>query len=378
MHAMHLVHVFPSFQLGGTQVRMTRIINALGPSYQHSILSLDGNFDAINRIDASIRCAILDRPAANSSVAFWTQLYRLLVSVHPSLLLTYNWGAIDAILPARAGSICPVIHNESGFGAEEAAGRLKLRRVLTRRVLLNRIYATVVNSQTLLRIARNRYRIDPKKIRLIRNGIDTDRFRPQINRDLRAHWGLRNGELLFGFVGKFRPEKNLPFLLHAFAKANIAQAKLAMIGGGPAEQELMLLAAHLGIRDRVIFGPETNDPAPVFNALDVFVMSSLTEQTPNALLEAMASGLPAVSTDVGDIGDIVGATMPPQIAPLGDIHAYADFLRGLASDDGLRARLGAANRERCIERHSLTQMSRLFAELYEAAMSSGAKHLSRQ
>ena len=293
-------------------------------------------------------------------------------SAEPNLLLTYNWGSIDAILPARISSICPVIHNESGFGADEATG-LKLRRVLARRVLLNRIYATVVNSKTLLHIARSRYRIAPAKIKFIRNGIDIGRFRPDTNRELRGQLGLRDGELLFGFVGKFRPEKNLPFLLQAFAKAGLPQARLALTGAGPVREELASLASHLGIQNRVIFVPPTNNPAPVFNAFDVFVMSSLTGQTPNALLEAMASGLPVVSTDVGDVRDLLGASGSPQIAPLGDIRAYADCLRALASDPRLRAETGAVNRVRCVENHSLTQMSRQFAELYEAAASARSK-----
>jgi len=363
-----LVHVFPSFGTGGTELRISRVINALGPVYRHTILPLDGNSDAAARIDPSISCTILERPRVKSGLKLWLELDRMLRSAEPNLLLTYNWGSIDAILPARIGSICPVIHNESGFGADEATG-LKLRRVLARRVLLNRIYATVVNSRTLLQIARSRYRIAPAKIRFIRNGIDIGRFRPDTNRELRVQLGLGEGELLFGFVGRFRPEKNLPFLLQAFAKAGLTQARLALTGSGPVREELASLASHLRIEDRVIFVPATSNPAPVFNAFDVFVMSSLTEQTPNALLEAMASGLPVVSTDVGDVRDLLGASGPPQIAALHDIGAYADCLRALAVDPRLRAETGTANRARCVENHSISQMSREFAELYEAAVS---------
>ena len=273
----------------------------------------------------------------------------------PHLLLTYNWGAIEAILPARFRSICPVIHNESGFGPDEATG-LKRRRVLARRILLNRIYATVVNSKKLLEIALGPYGIDAARVRFIRNGIDVDRFRPARNPALRTSLGMDKRDVLFGFVGKLRAEKNLPLLLRAFAQAAIPNAGLALVGDGPCRSELTALAESLGITRSVFFLGYTENPAPMLHALDVFVMSSVTEQTPNALLEAMACGCAAISTDVGDAGELLQARGAPAIAPSGDVTAYTNCLRGMAADPDLRSRIAAENRARAIERYSLRRM----------------------
>jgi glycosyltransferase involved in cell wall biosynthesis len=348
-------------------LRITSVINALGPDFRHSILPLDGNCEAAARIDSSVGHAILPRPGVRSGWPFWVELYRILRAAKPHLLLTYNWGAIEAILPARFRSLCPVIHNESGFGPDEAAG-LKRRRVVARRFLLNRIYATVVNSKNLLQIALGQYGIAAGKVRFIRNGIDLERFRPARNRELRSRLSVGDEDVLFGFVGKLRGEKNLPLLLRAFTQAAIPNARLALVGDGPCRPELAALAESLGIAESVFFLGYTPDPAPVLNALDVFAMSSVTEQTPNALLEAMACGLAAISTDVGDARELLEASGAPAIAPSGDVAAYAGCLRGMAADASARARIAMDNRARAVERYSLPRMVDEFAALYRAAM----------
>src|ERR1700694_2739731 len=112
----HLIHVFPTFGLGGTELRITRLINALGLCFRHSILPLDGSSEAATSLDPQLSVRVLARPQAKSGPLFWIELHRIIQSIQPTLVVTYNWGAIEAILPAKIGAFCPVIHNESGFG----------------------------------------------------------------------------------------------------------------------------------------------------------------------------------------------------------------------------------------------------------------------
>jgi glycosyltransferase involved in cell wall biosynthesis len=101
--------------------------------------------------------------------------------------------------------------------------------------------------------------------------------------------------------------------------------------------------------------------------MDVFVMSSATEQTPNALLEAMACGLPAICTDVGDCADILGVSGPPEVVPTGDLAAYVEALRAFAGNRELRLAQGAANRQRVVTLYSSERMIQEYAALYSAA-----------
>jgi glycosyltransferase involved in cell wall biosynthesis len=120
-----------------------------------------------------------------------------------------------------------------------------------------------------------------------------------------------------------------------------------------------------------------HDPAPCLAAFDVFALSSASEQMPLALLEAMASGLPAVCTDVGDCREMLGGGGAPAVVPPGDEAAYAAALAALAARAELRAALGAANRARCVERYPADRMVRAYASLYDEALRAGRSRVQR-
>ena len=363
----HILHVFSTFGAGGAQLRMAGVINALGPAWSHSVMAMDGNFGAAYKLDSACRVELVEPPPQDGAFGRAWAFRRTLQARPPALLLTYNWGAIEAVLGGIVSRACPVIHQEHGFGPDEAVA-LKRRRVLARRVLLNRILGTVVPSRTLFEIALTQYRLDRGKVCLIRNGTDTERFQPRRDYAIRRQWGVADDAVLFGYVGNLRREKNLGLLLRAFHHSQAENAVLALVGSGSCNSELKILARDLGVDSRVIFAGAVEDPAPCYAAFDVFAMSSSTEQTPMALLEAMASGLPAVCTAVGDTADLLGTRESPAVVPSGDETAYAASIRELAARPDLRAALGAANRCRCTGHFSARGMVDQYAALWESAV----------
>jgi glycosyltransferase involved in cell wall biosynthesis len=363
---LHFLHVFPNFAPGGMELRVARIINGFRADVRHTILALFGNYEAKSAINGNVDVRLLEPPTRNGYWSYVWTLQNLLRSEQPDLLLTYNWGAIDAILGACGRPRQPLVHHECGFGAEEAE-KLNMARVFARRVLLRRAFAVAVTSKTLHDIALAKFKVPRKKLHWIRTGIDLQRFRPSMPRDWRRDIGVREDEVLFGFVGGLRPEKNLPLLIRAFSQAQVANSRLVLMGDGAERQRLEAIAAASGVRDRVIFAGRVPDPAVCLPALDVFVLSSCTEQTSNALLEAMACGLPAVSTDVGDSAELLGGSGSPVIVPTGDVTAYAIALKTLAGSQALRQCLGLANRQRCLSRYQLDQMVTEYEELYMSA-----------
>jgi glycosyltransferase involved in cell wall biosynthesis len=118
----------------------------------------------------------------------------------------------------------------------------------------------------------------------------------------------------------------------------------------------------------VIFPGRQLDPAPYLAMLDVFAMSSATEQVSNAQLEAMASGLPVVCTDVGDSRELLGETSEGCVVAPDDEEGYAQALRQVAENPERRARIGAANRGRAVERYSKERMVREYAALLGEAI----------
>jgi glycosyltransferase involved in cell wall biosynthesis len=357
----HIVSIFSTFSPGGPQLRIARLMRYLGAEFRHTIVAMDGCFDAAYALDPSLQVDLSAAPPKTWAITYPLALRRMLEDLRPNLLITYNWGAIDAIIAAKLGFLCPIIHNEHGFGPDEVE-RLKFRRVLARRILLRTIWKTIVPSQNLLRIAVEQYRLPPGKVQFIASGVDVDAFYPSPATEAPPPQGP-----VFGFVGQLRPEKNLGLLLRAFAASRLSTASLILVGAGPLRDSLVALTSELGIANRVTFAGNTKDVGAWHRKFDVFVLSSLTEQTPMSLLEAMASGLPAICTDVGDCSAILGHPGAPEIVPSYDVEQLADALHAM-KDPTLRERLARKNRRRAVELFNATRMFREYEAVYRAAL----------
>ena len=132
MAAPHLCHMFSTFATGGPQVRTASIIDALDGRFRHTIVALDNNFAASKLVSDSASVQFVAPPPGKGGAAYSLTLRRLLKQLRPDLLVTYNWGAMDGVIAAQIGRVCPVVHTEDGFGPDEASARKK-RRVLVRR-----------------------------------------------------------------------------------------------------------------------------------------------------------------------------------------------------------------------------------------------------
>ena len=362
-----LLHIFPTFGPGGTELRMASILNGLGEAFTHTIVPLNGQQGAAERLDPNVAVEFLRAPAGRGGLLYPMALRRIVLSARPDLLVTYNWGAIDAVLGCMVAPPCSMVHNECGFGPDEAS-TFKQRRIWTRRIALQRVFCTIVVSRMLHEVARTRFGLTEGKLRFIQTGVDTARFTPARNQELRRQWGADDETVVFGFAGGLRGEKNLHLLLKAFREASLPNDVLVLIGDGPDRGELEQLAVNLGIGDRVLFQGHASDISRMMPAFDVFVMSSRTEQTPNALLEAMACGLPVIATNVGDCAALVGASGAPFIVDSDDHAAYAGALQRLAESPDLRRALGADNRTRAVAEFSKDRMIQEYGDVYLSAI----------
>ena len=369
MSAPHLLHVFSNFVPTGPELRTVALIGAFGRELRHSILSMDGRTGAAERLPPEVDVRLLPAPPRAGSLATARRLRRLLRQTRPDLVLTYNWGAFDMLLAARSAGFRRVIHHEEGFNEDEAE-QFKRRRVWARRLVLPGAAALVVPSERLRGLAVDLWRLPPERVRLIANGIRLDGFTPSPagNRGLRARLGIPSEALVVGTAGSLRPVKNHARLLAAVARA--ADVRLLLLGDGEERPALEARAAAPDLAGRVCFAGYQERLAPFYQAMDVFALSSDSEQMPVALLEAMASALPVVSTDVGD----VRAMLPPEqapflVAPGPDAAAgLAAGIAELARDPGLRGRLGALNRQRVEERYSFDAMSAAYREVYSSVL----------
>lgn len=354
-----ILHVFPSFAVGGVQVRFAAIANHFGRRWRHAVVAMDGDLSCRERLhpalDVEFPTITVQKGDTPGNVL---RFRRLLRRMRPDLLVTSNWGSIEWSL-ANLGTVARQVHIEDGFGPDDRDGRLP-RRVLLRRAVLRR-RPVVLPSRTLWQIATRVWHLDPRWLRHVPNGIDVARFAGP------SQPGERPGPVI-GTVAALRPEKNIARMLRAFALAAPGgPGSLVIAGDGPERPALEGVAQALGIHSRVRFTGHVADPVALLKRLDIFALSSDTEQMPLSLLEAMAAGLPVAATDVGDIRSMLAEANAPYVtAP--DDAALAAGMRALLGQAGLRRVLGVANRAKVEQEFNQEAMFQAWAAVFDGTL----------
>ncbi len=215
-----------------------------------------------------------------------------------------------------------------------------------------------------------------RKLSIIPNFVETDRFRPASaseSKAARVALGLPANAFVIGSVGALHERKRPADLVRAFAPVASARADayLLLVGvgeAGPIAAELRRLAAEFGFAERLILAGVRCDMPQVFAAIDLFAFASRLDSGPIAMLEALASGLPVVTTDVGMTREFVIEGQSGHIVAIGDSAALGERIAALAADEGRRARFGAAARAH-VERNFAIEMvaPKVEAVLAEAA-----------
>jgi glycosyltransferase involved in cell wall biosynthesis len=369
----HFLHVFSTFVPAGPETRAVRLIEAFGGEFRHSIVAMNGRTEARELLPAGVDVKILEGPPKAGSIATVRRLKDLLREQNPDLLLSYNWGAFDAVMAARILKLRRVVHHEDGFNPDEVL-EFKRRRVLARRFLLPGVHRVVVPSKKLERIAVETWKLPTERVRWIPNGIRAERFEARDGRtELRESLGIPKSAPLVGFVGHLRPEKNPLRLLRACARIDPALGMHVLVVGEGEERPALeaLVAKSPSLFGRVHFAGHVADPRDHYRAMDVFCLSSDTEQMPVALLEAMASGLAIVSTDVGDVRAILPDEESPYVVPIEERESawpIAEKLTVLVAGSRERERLGALNRARVHERFTFEGMLGAYLDVYRGGL----------
>jgi glycosyltransferase involved in cell wall biosynthesis len=360
------LHIFPSFGQGGTEIQISSIINHLGPKYQQSVVSLDGNTDCTRRLDPANNVIVnVPRIKIRNPVTKLSNIWRVLGVEQPDLLFTYNWGAIEWALVNRIGRFCPQIHFETGFNPEEADASLQTR-VVVRRLALNRADRIVVPSRTLRQLITTKWKLDAGRVAHIPNGVDCHRYPEWADAASVPGFVKQKDELILGTVAPLRAIKNIFRLIRAFSKVECqSKLRLLIVGDGTERAKLVAEVSKLGLADRVFFAGHLDKPEAAFALIDVFAVSSDSEQMPFSVLQAMASSRAVASTDVGDISVMVADANRPFIVPKEDEVAFARAISVLLNDPALRTRLGALNRNRAQNEFPEERMFAAYRSLIE-------------
>jgi sugar transferase (PEP-CTERM/EpsH1 system associated) len=358
---VRVMHVLFSLRTGGTELGVVKLANALDRSRVVSAICSCKPADAVkSRLRSDVKLFEFDRRDGNDPM-FVARLARLFRRERPDVVHTHSWGTLcEGLVAARLAGVRRVVHGEHGT-METRGHNLRVQRLAwgwTDGVLS-------VSSRLAERLsAQVGYPLD--SIKVIRNGIDTARFRPDKRDAARHSFGLGPRDVVIGTAGRLVPVKDHATLLNALAllKSQGVAFRAIIAGDGPLRATLAALAGSTGLAHAVDFLGERGDIEDVMAACDVFALSSTSEGLSNTIMEAMATGLPVVATDVGGTEELVEDGRTGLLVPPSDPAAFAAALADLAKDEAKRHSMGLAGRQRMERDYSLDRMIHAYEELY--------------
>jgi glycosyltransferase involved in cell wall biosynthesis len=357
--AIRVLHVFSTFDLGGPQARTVGLIKDLGMQFDHTVIAMDAHYGAASLLKELPNFKIREQPFQKSKLlGNFSQIRKLIQEIKPDVLITYNWGAIEWTLLPMSNSIRR-LHVEEGFSVAETGKRF-LRRTLLRRLAfaINPITLVTV-SNSLLHIAKSEWKIAPKRLVYIANGVDTERFIPVSTSNQKAD---HRASFTFGTVCGLRPEKRLDRLITAFSQIKDNTVKLKIVGDGALRSELEGLTVKLKVQDRVEFLGHQSAPEAYLSSIDAFILASETEQAPISLIEAMSCNLRCVVTNVGDMATM----LPPDATDLVAENSQDSILSAMNRCLMLPVDRKPNYRKHAIDNYSITAMNRSWFNLLSA------------
>jgi glycosyltransferase involved in cell wall biosynthesis len=343
------------------------LIKKTSDCHKHAILALDGNTRAKQWIkDTEVR--FFDFVKSGERSGYFQALYRSLREIRPELLITYNWGATDAIWLGRLAGVRNILHNEHGFNVDEGGSTI-WKRDLIRFLVYRLVSKVIVVSHDLQKMLQRRFLLCERRVKRIPNGIDASYYSPDISerQRVRRSLGFVDSDLVLGFSGRLDPVKNLDLLVDIVARCLPCRSpfRLLIVGDGPERRRLETSCRDKKIHEYVVFTGQQEQVLPYLRAMDVFLLTSLREQMPLTVLEAMAVGIPVMATRVGEIPYIIDDGTDGFIR---DLNAPVDaFVEPLCSllDSSQRKAMGEAAREKMLVRFQHEIMVQQYAKVIQ-------------
>jgi sugar transferase (PEP-CTERM/EpsH1 system associated) len=368
-----VAHVVHRFDVGGLENGVANLVNRLpAGDFRHAVVALTevtAFRSRIARDDVSFHAI---GKGGGHGFKVYPELLGLFRGLRPSIVHTRNLAALEAVVPAALAGVPVRIHGEHGWDVADLVGSSRKYR-LVRRLYRPFVHRYVALSQGLESYLVRAVGVPRERVVRICNGVDTVRFAPASDgaRAPVAGSPFNDPNLwIVGTVGRLQHVKDQVTLARAFVRAvaivpGAAQRmRLAIVGDGPlrAEVEQVLAQAHAA---HLAWLPgERADVPACLRGFSCFALPSRAEGISNTILEAMASGLPVVATNVGGNPELVEEGVTGTLVPAEDPEALAREIVASFRAPRLAEARGRAGRERAEKLFSLDGMVRRYGELY--------------
>jgi len=351
-----LAIVLPYFGTGGAEKMVSQLAAAMDPdAFETEVFCIyggpQGNHMEQALQDRGVPIHYIGKKLGFSVRAIF-RLFQKLDTFGPDVVHTHLYACMYAFLwpLLRRKVFLHTFHT-----LPEVENRRLSRRLLTRCLVRGKKMIPVAISKGIRGMVADYYGIPAERVELVQNPVDVRRFASGRRKD--------DGVFRFITVGRLSPVKNQQMIIRAFAEflEHGLDGRLLVLGKGSEEASLKALAEERRISDRIDYAGYVDNVEDYLKTADVFLLSSHYEAQPLSILEAMAAGLPVISTDVGGIRDIVtdnGILVPPD-----DVQAMAQAMVQLRTDELLRQELAgraAANAQAYDLSHTVAGYSELY------------------
>jgi glycosyltransferase involved in cell wall biosynthesis len=371
---IRILHVITSLGIGGAERLVISAVRGLpAPRFEHAICCLAERGPLAEEAEAAavrVFC-VGEYPGLRHPLAF-ARLVRIVRTFRPTIVHTHLQSAnLYGRLAARLARVPVVVTTEHNVYAGKARRYIRVERVLARTT-----DALIAVSEEVRQFLSGQLSIAPSAIRVVRNGVAAGAPSARGVAALRARLGEETGGgIRLGTIASMTSKKGHDVLLRAVARLHEQGlgCSLVLAGDGPERPRLEALVGTLGLRPHVHFLGTVSNAADVLAVIDLFVLPSLVEGLPLALLEAMSAGKAVVATSVGGVPEVVKSLENGLLVPPGSDTELAGAIATLVRSESLRHRLGAAARETIeggfTEAAYLESLSALYVELADARVS---------
>ena len=361
---LRVAHVFLTLNIGGMEKVGSDLIENLDPErFENYILCLKeiGAFgEQLKNKGLRVDCLNKREGFSLSTIVQLMQYFRAnkIDVVHTNNSAPHFWAGIAATLCG----IRPRIHTNHGRNFDWSGRRKVLDQLSSR--LSSRIVCVSQDSADML-IRHDK--VNPSKVRVIANGINTDAFAPQgSDRSVRSALGVGDAEVLIGSIARFSTDKDQATLIKAFHQLlpDHGEARLLLVGDGETRAILHKLVRDLSIEDKVVFTGFRSDVVEILRSLDIYVLPSHTEGMSISLLEAMSTQLPVVASRVGGNPEIVTHGVNGLLVEESNVDDMTQNLLDLIENRPLAEKLALAARNTVVENYSFRKMILQYQQLY--------------
>lgn len=365
---IRLCQLTPCLWSGGTEERIARVLASLDRRrFEPSWLGFGPLRESLaEKAGLPLRVVPIARnPAGGIEWSVVLRIARALRRLRPEILHVHNWSTgLYGIAAARLAGVPRILYGSGGREVPEGAGERRRRAM---RALAPHIDRFTTVCQFLGDELAVDFDVPPDRVRVLRTGVDVGRALPP-RAEVRRSLGIPDDALVVGAISVFRPVKRIPDLIEAAGRLSARFPQLhVLLVGNPVRmtvEGLRAQARSVGLQDRLHLPGRIEDPGGTLPAFDVFVSCSSFEGSSNAIIEALAAGVPVVGTRVGGTPELVRDGERGRLVEPGDVPGLAAAIGALLEAPALRTELGVNGRAFATAEHSHASMARAYATLY--------------